>query len=265
MKGFLLSFGSEFYKTRKTLGFWGSIILPLAITLLAFLAIYSKSDHFANKPGMMVWIQFSMISLGSMGTLLLPIYTIFVAYSVNNVEHKADTWKTLFSLPISRWAVYGAKYAYAFFLLTMCMALFTLLNIGFGNLLGVIKPELKFSEYHMELQLAQVFFKLLLSAMGILSIQFLLSLLWSDFLKPMGLGFVATVTGVILATNDWKYAYLFPYAQPMAAIKSMIKHQRGPADHFEINVFTQDVYVSLIIAVIVFFAGYVIVQKRSVK
>lgn len=265
MKGFLLSFRSEFYKTRKTLGFWGSIILPLVITLLAFIAIYTKSDKFVKMPGMMLWVQFSMISLGSMGTLLLPIYTIFVAYSVNNVEHKADTWKTLFSLPISRWTVYGAKYAYAFFLLFMCMGLFTLLNIGFGNLLGVLKPELKFGEYHMELQLAQVFFKLLLSALGILSIQFLLSLLWSDFLKPMGLGFVATVAGVILAGNNWEYAYLFPYAHPMAAMKSMVKHQGGPSDHFEIDVFTQDVYVSLVVAVLVFFAGYFIVQKRSVK
>ncbi|RFZ92466.1 ABC transporter permease [Mucilaginibacter conchicola] len=267
MKGFLLSFRSEFYKSRKTLGFWGSIILPLVITLLALTAFFVKSGDFANKPGILLWIQFSMISLGSMGTLLLPIYTIFVAYSVNNVEHKADTWKTIFSLPISRWSVYGAKYAYAFFLLFICMALFTLLNIGFGNLLSVIKPELKFNEYHMEKELAQVFFKLLLSALGILSIQFLLSLLWSDFLKPMGFGFVATIVGVTLASqkDPWKYTYLLPYSHPMAAIKSMVKNQHGPADRFEIAVFTQEVYVSLIVAVIVFFAGYFIVQKRSVK
>lgn len=265
MKGFILSFRSEFYKTRKTLGFWGSIILPLAITLLAFVAIYTKSDKFVRMPPMMLWVQFSMISLGSMGTLLLPIYTIFVAYSVNNVEHKADTWKTLFSLPIPRWTVYGAKYFYAFFLLFICMALFTLLNIGFGNLLSVLKPELKFNEYHMEKELAQVFFKLLLSALGILSIQFLFSLLWADFLKPMGLGFVATVVGVILATNGWVYAYLFPYSHPMAAMKSMIKEQHGPASHLDIDIFTKDVYVSLIVAAVVFVAGYFIVRKRSIK
>ncbi|MFD0795180.1 ABC transporter permease [Mucilaginibacter litoreus] len=265
MRGFLLSFRSEFYKTRKTLGFWGSIILPLAITALAFVAVYTKSDKFVKMPPMMLWAQFSMISLGSMGTLLLPIYTIFVAYSVNNVEHKSDTWKTLFSLPISRWAVYGAKYFYAFFLLFICMALFTLLNIGFGNLLSFVKPELKFNEFHMELQLMQVFYKLLLSALGILSIQFLLSLLWPDFLKPMGLGFVATVVGAILASNQWEYSYLFPYSHPMGAMRSMIKQHGGPSDHFEIDIYTKDVYVSLAIAAIVFVAGYFIVQKRSVK
>ncbi|GGH21974.1 ABC transporter permease [Mucilaginibacter phyllosphaerae] len=265
MKGFILSFRSEFYKTRKTLGFWGAIILPVLISLLAFVAVYTKSDKFVNTPPMMLWVQLSMISLGSMGSLLLPIYTIFVAYSVNNVEHKADTWKTLFSLPLSRWAVYGAKYFYALFLLFLCLALFVIFNIAFGNLLGALKPELKFGEYHMELELVQVYYKLFLSALGILSIQFLLSLLWADFLKPMGLGFVATITGVILASNNWEYSYLFPYAHPMGAVRSMIKNNKGPANHLEINIYTHEVYVSLIVAVVVFVAGYYIVQRRSIK
>ncbi|MEB0263831.1 MULTISPECIES: ABC transporter permease [unclassified Mucilaginibacter] len=131
MKEFLLSFRSEFYKTRKTIGFLGAILLPLLISLLAFAIFYTKSEKFTAMQPMELWVQFSMIGLGMMGTLLLPMYTIFVAYSVNNVEHKADTWKTLFSLPISRWSVYGAKFVYALFLVFLCLALFALFTIGF--------------------------------------------------------------------------------------------------------------------------------------
>jgi hypothetical protein len=255
MKGFLLSFRSEFYKARKTLGFWGAILLPVLICGLAFVAVYTKSETFGKMPAMVQWIQFSMISLGVMGSLLLPMYTIFVAYSVNSMEHKADTWKTLFSLPISRWAVYGAKYVYALFLVFLCLSLFTIFTIAFGNLLSALKPELKFDEYHMEMQLAQVYYKMLLSALGILSIQFLLSLLWADFLKPMGLGFVATIAGVILASNGWKYAYLFPYSHPMGALRSMIKEVKGPVRDLQIEIYTKEVYVSVIIAVVVFSLG----------
>jgi hypothetical protein len=268
MKGFLLSFQSEFYKTRKTIGFWGAILLPLLISLLAFAIFYTKSDKFAAMQPMGLWVQFSMIGLGMMGTLLLPIYTIFIAYSVNNVEHKADTWKTIFSLPISRWSVYGAKFAYALFLVFLCLALFALFTIGFGNLLGALKPELKFNAYHMEVQLMQIYFKLFLSSLGILSIQFLLSLLWSDFLKPMGLGFVATIVGVTAASKSWEYSYLFPYAHPMVALMSMFKMGLGKTNAtpaINIDVFTKDVFVSLIVGVVVFVAGYFIVQKRSVK
>jgi hypothetical protein len=268
MKGFLLSFRSEFYKTRKTIGFWGSILLPLLISLLAFAIFFTKSEDLKSNPSMMLWIKFSMISLSMMGTLLLPIYTIFIAYSVNNVEHKADTWKTIFSLPISRWSVYGAKFAYALFLVFLCLALFALFTIGFGNLLGALKPQLKFNAYHMEVQLMEVYLKLFLSSLGILSIQFLLSLLWADFLKPMGLGFVATIVGVTAASKNWEYSYLFPYAHPMVAITTMIKRDNkvpGPASELHIDLFTKDVYVSLAVAVVVFIAGYFIVRKKSVK
>lgn len=265
MNGFLVSFWSEFYKTRKTLGFWSSIILPLFLNLLAFVIFYTKSEKFMMMQPMVLWIQFTTISLGIMGTLLLPMFVIFIAYSVNSVEHKADTWKTLFSLPISRWSVYGAKFCYATFLVFLSLALFGLFTIAFGNLLGLLKPELRFSEYHMELQVTQVYFKLFLSCLGILAIQFLLSLLWADFLKPMGIGFIATITGVILASKNWDYAYTFPYAHPMVALSSMIKHNKGPVRDLQIDVFTKDVYVSLGVAIVVFVAGYFIVRKKSVK
>jgi hypothetical protein len=265
MKGFLLSFRSEFYKSRKTPGFWGAIILPLIISLLALSIFYFKSEKFITMPPMMLWLQFALVSLGIMGSLLLPIYTIFIAYSVNNIEHKADTWKSLFSLPISRWSVYGAKFAYAVFLIFLCLALFVLFTIGFGNLLSVLKPELKFNTYHLEWQLTQIYFKLFLSSLGILSIQFLMSLLWSDFLKPMGIGFVLPIVGVTAASKAWEYAYLFPYAHPMEALSSMIKNKKGPAQNLVIDIFTQDVYVAVAISVVVFIVGYFIVLKKSVK
>jgi hypothetical protein len=267
MKGFILSFRSEFYKSRKTPGFWGAILLPLLITLLVSVGVYIKSEKFTGLPPMGLWLQYASFSLGIMGSLLLPMYAIFVAYSVNNVEHKADTWKTLFSLPISRWSVYAAKYFYALFLVFLCMMLFALLTITWGNFLSLLKPELKFNTYHMEVEFFQIYFKLFLSALGILSLQFLMSLLWSDFLKPMGIGFICTIVGLIVAKN-WEYSYLFPYDHPMLALMSMFKMGLGKSDSaptINIDIFTKDVFVSAIIGVVVFVAGYFIVQKRSVK
>jgi hypothetical protein len=270
MKGFILSFRSEFYKTRKTMGFWSAVLLPLLLCLLVFVGFYNKSDHMAGTPGMAIWIQFAGVILGSMGSLILPMLIVFIAYSVNSIEHKADTWKTLFSLPISKFSVYAAKYLYAFFLVFLCLTLFVLFTLGFGYLLSVLKPGLKFSEYSITGLLTRVYFKLFLSALGILSIQFLLSLLFRDFLKPMGIGFVATITGVILASNNWKYDYLFPYSHPMLAIKSMeegVKNVPGPSGmpQITIDIFTREIFISLTIAIVIFAVGYVIVLKKSVK
>jgi hypothetical protein len=272
MKGFILSFRSEFYKTRKTAGFWSAIILPLLLCLLLFIGFYSHSDKLTGQPGIMLWIEFAGVILNVMGALLLPMLIIFIAYSVNSIEHKADTWKTLFSLPISKLSVYAAKYLYAMFLVFLCLLLFVLCTVGFGDLLGSLKPQLKFGDFNMVSTLFQIYFKLFLASLGILSIQFLLSLLMRDFLKPMGIGFVATITGVILAGNKWDYAYLFPYSHPMLAL-NMLPHHNGPgaqppataAPQITIDLFTHEIFVSLAVAAVVFVFGYFIVLKKSVK
>jgi len=269
MKEFILSFRSEFYKTRKTAGFWSAVILPLLLCLLIFFGFYSKSAQMSAEPGIMLWIQFSGAILGVMGSLLLPMLIVFIGYSVNSIEHKADTWKSLFSLPISKFSIYAAKFLYALFLVFLCLALFVVFTLSFGNLLGTIKPELKFGDYNMAGILTQLYFKLFLSALGILGIQFLLSLLFRDFLKPMGIGFIATITGVILVANHWKYAYLFPYSHPMLALSSLPEH-KGHADNtgmptITVDLFTKEIFVSLIVAAVVFTVGYFIVLKKSVK
>ena len=270
MKGFLLSFQSEFYKSRKTLGFWSAILLPLILCFFISIGFFVKSENLSKLQGLNLLFQFSGIALGVMGSLLLPMFTIFLAYSVNSIEHKADTWKTLFSLPISKLSVYSAKFFYALFLVLLCLALFVLFTLGFGNLLGLLKPQLKFSEYSIASTLTQLYFKLFLSSLGILSIQFLLSLLFRAFLKPMGIGFVATITGVILASNKWTYAYLFPYSHPMLALSVLPKrHDPTPVasgmPSITIDLFTKEIFVSLIVAAVVFIAGYFIVLKKSVK
>ena len=252
------------------MGFWSAVILPLLLCLLLFIGFFNHSEKLAHLPGMALGLQFAGAILGIMGSLILPMLIVFIAYSVNSIEHKADTWKSLFSLPISKLSVYAAKYFYAFFLVLLCLLLFVLFTLGFGNLLGVLKPELKFSEYSVADLLTKVYIKLFLSSLGILSIQFLLSLLFRDFLKPMGIGFVCTITGVILAGNSWTYAYLFPYSHPMLAIKSMEEgmrqsHGDGAMPQITVDVFTKEIWISLAIALVMFIVGYLIVLKKSVK
>jgi hypothetical protein len=110
---------------------------------------------------------------------------------------------------------------------------------------------------------------LFLVSLGILSIQFLMSLLWSDFLKPMGIGFVGTVMGWICVIAKWQYAYLIPYAHPGLAMNSLNTNTKAVQVKgqvkLSIDIFTQEVYVSLIVAVVVFILGFYIVQKKSVK
>ncbi|WP_295770573.1 ABC transporter permease [uncultured Mucilaginibacter sp.] len=264
MKGFLLSLQSEFYKSRKTLGFWGAILLPTLIMFSMSVGFYFNAHKLVNHTPEMLWGQFAGIPLAIMGSLLLPMYIIFVAYSVNVIEHKSDTWKTLFTLPIPKWSIYTAKYLFAVILILITLTLFFVLTIAFGTLLGNIQPKLKFGGFHIETHLFQVYAKLFFASQGIIALQFLMSLLWKDFLKPMGIGFVGTIAGVILTgPARWEYAYLFPYAQPLLSVMGVGNKKIRPTETPVF--FTNEVLISMAIAVVIFITGYFILQRRSIK
>jgi hypothetical protein len=84
----------------------------------------------------------------------------------------------------------------------------------------------------------------------------------------MGIGFIATIAGVIFVNVDWKYAYLYPYSHPMLTIKGLVKNRMntgGDMPQLTVDIFTKDIFVSLSVAVVVFILGYFIVLKKSVK
>lgn len=261
MTSFILSLRSEFYKTRKTSSFWIAIILPAVITGLVCFGFFNNSERFISNPPMVLWLRYLTPILGVMGPLLLPMFIIFLTYSVNNIEHRSEMWKSLFALPVNKWSIYGSKYVYTLLLNSLCLLLFATLIIATGNLLGFLKPELKFHQYSIAELVFQLHLKLFLSSLGILSIQFLMSLLWSDFLKPMGFGFIATIMGMITANVGWKYAYTIPYAHPLIAVRSIAAQGKSQS----IDLMTKEIFVSLGVAVVAFVAGYFIVSKRSVK
>jgi lantibiotic transport system permease protein len=266
MQPFFLSYLSEFYKSRKTLGLWSSVILPVAICGLVFLGFYTHSEKLVKYAPMMQWMHYMGATLGVMGILLLPMYTVFLTYSVNSIEHRNDTWKTLFSLPLPRWSVYGSKYVFAVTLNAICLLLFASLILASGNLMGALVPALRFGEFEITAIAFQIHLKLFLASLGMLSIQFLLSLIWTDFLKPMGIGFAGTVGGIICANSKWEHTWMIPYAQPFIALQSTASGpSKVPADALGVDIFTREIYLSLAIAAAAFVLGFFVVSRRSVK
>lgn len=251
-------------KSRKTFGFWIAVVLPFLLITILFAGAYSNSEKMARLSGQVIWMNYMAPILHVMGILLLPIFVIFISYSANNVEHRADTWKSLFSLPINKWTIYSSKYVYVLLLNALCLSLFATFILISGYILGYLFPDLKFHQYSAVSLAYQIHFKLFLASFGILSIQFLLSLIWSDFIKPMGIGFFLSIVSVIITVSGWKYAWTVPYAHPILALQSM-KISKVATLGINVDLFTKEVIVSLIVGLAAFVAGYFVVAKRSVK
>ncbi|WP_316769497.1 ABC transporter permease [Pedobacter frigiditerrae] len=265
MRSLFISLQSEFFKSRKTLAFWAAIILPIAICGLIMIGFYfgSKDVLKNNYPGMVLWGQFSGATLGVMGVLILPFYVMFMAFSVNNIEHKNDTWKTLFAQPLNKFSIYAAKYLFAVSLLFICLTLFATLTYVSGHILQLLVPKYTFNDYNPIPALLRFYSKLFFASLGILSLQFVFSLIWSDFLKPMGIGFVGIIMGIITANVGWKWAYLITYSNPTLALQLTKASKKTDIEQFPI--FTQEVWVSLIYALVLFILGYYILTKRNIK
>lgn len=266
MRSLYISIVSEFYKSRKTLALWAAILLPVVICGLVTFGFYNGSEKVLSLqyPPMLLWLRYIGATLGVMGVLILPFYIIFMAFSVHNIEHKNDTWKTLFAQPLNKFSIYAAKYLFAVILIFVCLLLFGIFTFAFGHLLQILVPKYNLDGYDPSRMLLKFYLKLFLSSLGILSIQFILSLIWSDFLKPMGVGFVGTIIGLISVNAGWKYAYLIPYSHPSLVLNfSSASKKSGNLEN--IPIFSQEVYTGLIFAVVLFILGYYIVSKKSIK
>ena len=256
MQSFFLSLRSEFYKSRKSLAFWASILLPLIICGLASFGYLATTKHLPQMPPDLLWISYSAQIVNPMGYLILPFYVIFMAFSVNNIEHKNDTWKSLLSQPLNKLSIYTAKYLFAVILIFICLFLFGALTYLMGNASHLLKPGLRFNEFNPIELLTRVYLKLFLAALAMLSLQFIISLIWSDFLKPMGIGFIGIIFGIMMASGGWKLAYLFPYSLPVI---TMIMTKTST------QFFTREIWASLAYAVMLFTTGYLIVARKSIK
>ena len=259
MRALFLSLRSEFYKSRKTLAFWAAIVLPLVICSLIAFGFFNQSEKMTKVPipAEALWMLYSSSALGVMGMLILPFYVIFMAFSVNNIEHKNDTWKMLFVQPLSKFSIYSAKYLYAVLLIFICLLLFMALTYLSANLLSLLDSRFTFNQYNPLEMLSKIYARLFLASLGILSLQFIISLVWGDFLKPMGIGFIAVIAGIITASKGWEYAYLIPHGHPLMVLTG--------AKGKDVAFFTTEIYSSLIYATIFFLLGYLIVSRKSVK
>lgn len=132
--------------------------------------------------------------------------------------------------------------------------------------MNLIVPEFKFNQYDISGLLFKMHLKLFLASTGILSIQFLFSLLWADFLKPMGIGFMLTIFGIITANLGWQYAYTIPYAHPMLALNNIMGQiMNNKTQQRAFDLMDKEIYVSLSVALITFVAGYFVVNNRNIK
>lgn len=231
---FVSSFQSEWLKKKRSLAVWlvlvGSVFTP-AIELLIALTHREKLVKQYSDPNFwsMHWYQ----CWQPLSFMLLPLGIVLATSLVTQLEFKNNTWKQLHASPQSLTVIFFSKLAV---LLVMMIQLFLLFNLF--TYLTALVPPMVFSEVPFSAgaipfdQIVKHNAWIFLDCLPILSIQYMLSLHFKNFLVPVGVGMVVWLLGTLALS--WKYSYIFPYlysAFEQIEVRGGKVHESAPDFH----------------------------------
>jgi hypothetical protein len=212
---------SELLKLKRTLALRLAVGAPLAVVMLTF--VITSQRRGGAEAGFDPLLGFAQLNLTTWTIIVLPQYAALAATLVAGIEHQHDNWKHLLALPVSRGAIFAAKWlALAGLLLVSTVAL-PVMIVAAAWTLRAIQPALggaSIPAVLVTVRSLQVF-----CAAGLLaSIQMWVSLRWRSQIVGLALGIIAIMVllgGVARAGLGTIVVYLYPWALPPTAMARM--------------------------------------------
>jgi len=216
----LRGFRIEKLKISNTLVPWLALSAPLFVVIVAFVASYSGGDK-VYGPGINPWENFSGHVLVGWSLFVFPIYLSLQSALYAGIEHQIGAWAYLYSLPIPKWATHVSKLIILATLMAAShLALFFLAE-GAGWILGLVRPAYGFQHYSMHHLLATASVSLFVAGLGMITLQWLISLYFKSFLVPAGLGLFATMAGAV--SRGFVASDVSPYLWPTALLNATLE------------------------------------------
>lgn len=210
---FIISTKAELIKTKRSASFWLSLIGSGVIPLIFFLMYViepKNSARFQDKPWELHFTQ----GWQAFAAFLLPMFVILICSLIPQLEYKNNTWKQVFASPQSIGNIFFSKYVSI-----VIMILFLFLMFNLFMLLSGIVPNLFYSKYAFLKNsidwgtLLKLNFKTFVALLGIISIQYWISLRFRNFIVPIGIGLALLVISLILI--PWVHVDKVPFAYPL--------------------------------------------------
>jgi hypothetical protein len=139
-----------------------------------------------------------------------------------NIEHKSNTWKYIFVLPISKAKIFFSKYLVMISLIIVFYFLMLFFFITGGVILSLWKSEFNFllfkpSYFYHSVQsgIPSYIIKSFISLLGIIAIHFWLSFRLKNLILDIGIGLAGLVLAVSMYIGNWESIIYLPYSYPV--------------------------------------------------
>ncbi|KAA3438349.1 ABC transporter permease [Rufibacter hautae] len=202
---------AEALKIKHTWALWLALLAPLSIVGMTFLVFFFKGHLFlkSNSDPWLVWATNNFLATAQ---LLVPLFLALLTALVNGTEHQSGGWKQLYALPVPRWTVFLNKYLLLLALVILAYGTFWLGMLGGGYLLGWLRPELGFQNFHHVQSISLGAFRILVGSLCIFTLQFCLSFRFKSIALSIGLGILFTLA--FLIGSRWEHIGYYPYSWP---------------------------------------------------
>ncbi len=209
---FIHSLQSEWLKTKRSAASWLCLIGGLFIPVIFLIAFLYKHKSIEGKGS---WIGHYNSLMTNMQMFLLPMGVILASSLITQMEFKNNTWKQLHTTPQSLTIVFISKFTV---IALMIIKFFLFFNLGI--LLSGIIPSLIFKGKMPEETFPYLFFikenvKVFICCLPIISIQYLISLQFKNFLVAIGFGLVGLI-GTLIGLRNWEQIFVSPFSYILA-------------------------------------------------
>jgi hypothetical protein len=206
----------EFLKIRRTLALWMVVLAPAVVLLLQFMMFLTRVDFFARRPAPL-WDTLTRNVVTLWGLLMIPFFITLETALLAQMEHKENTWKDLFALPVPRWAIYSAKLVLVTAMLASASICLFSGMAAMGALLPVIQPRLLFPAPVPWGQFARPLLLLFGASLWILTIHQWFCLRTRSFTAAAAFG-MSAVVGSFLITQSQTYSRYYPWSYPLRVV-----------------------------------------------
>lgn len=241
----------------KTKGSWGltlSLLGPLAVSLAIFLFLLTEPERLQGETN--PWFTLGRFHFNFFFPLY-PLFAALIAYLLSKVEHRANGFKQLFSLPVPKFYFYISKLLLVLGWLAASMLLAIGLIYGMGYLLEWIYPQSAFDRFAPPAGLLLFMRNMGIALLAVLAIHFFLSIYFENFIISVGTACFLLISGMVAAR--WEYAYIFPYSYFSDIFWTYLTQG-------EVRAFTQrEMWISAGYAIVFFTGGYYLFAKKQIK
>ena len=188
-------------------------IMAVVVSLFIMYKYNFSLEYFSPLGTINPWKNYLVKNVFGLYYILSPLIIAIFCHGCCDLEYKNNNLKILYTLPVNKSQLICSKLTVILLLilLSVLLSYFLLLLSGFA--LNIFTPRLEFRNYDFRMVIFYLYLKMFLSLSAVGMVQLNLSLIFKNFIYPIGFAIVMVVFALI--TYNSSSSDFNPYVGPL--------------------------------------------------